>query len=299
MSQFRRDYFALKRAEAMDIDDPRSFAVHRTTTSPPNRTEYRARKPFCTLHSNRNCSECKKKKVAAQKRRRQRTLGMDILVNDFHGFNWIDPKVNSYQNLNISGKGIESTRCNGGIFQNNRLFFPELALNRQLLIAEQIGIYRKLPRERNEGLKKFENKQRLPELCAFPRQREDNKERLLEPMRAKRRLQEEKEAILSMHVLGSERKDFENNGWFHVLPKKKQEVPDCLDVEKRFSPVLDTLPRERQKDLEMKSFEQLSCKRTNDGFDAGSSGEFRALENTNTIRRRINIVLPRISQEMS
>ena len=264
MSQFRRDYFELKRAEAMDISDPRSFAVHRKT-SLLNRPEYRRpRKAFCSLHSNRNCSECKKKKVVTQKRRRQRTLGMDLLVNDYNGFNWIDPKVNEFQTLNVAGKGIKTSPDifhNGGVFQNNRLFFPELALNRPLLVAEQAGMYRKLSIGRTGNFERFEDKDCSPVIQGLPRRREDSFEN--------------KDCFMSvLHPLPGERREnlkgFENKerlSLLHVLPGERMESLDSFE-DKAKLPVLN---------------------------QEGSSSEVKVLECTNTERRQIHVVLPRIS----
>ena len=164
MSQFRRDYLELKQAEAMDFGDQRSFPVPRATNV-LNRPDQRLRKSFCTLHSNRNCNECRKKKSLAQKRRRQRTLGVDLLVNDFHGFHWIDSKVNEHQTLNIAGKSMRGAHDivdTIGVIQNNRLFFPQLAIDRPILVIEKAGIYRKIPGVKNRKLEGFESKKRPP-----------------------------------------------------------------------------------------------------------------------------------------
>ena len=254
MAQFRRDYFELKRAEAMDIADPKSFAVHRKT-SVLGRPEYRPRKPFCTLHSNRNCCECKKKKILTQKRRKQRSLGVDVLVNDYHGFHWIDPKVNEFQTLNVAGKGFKTSPDiqfhNSGVFQNNRLFFPELALNRPILVTGQAGLYRKLPRERKESLEEFKNKDRLSLLQSF-----ENKKRFMPVLNKRKESWEE----------------FENNerlSLLHVLPRERKEDVDSFEDNPRL-PVFDVNQGE-------------------------SSSEMKVLESTNKEKRRINVVLPRIS----
>ena len=149
----------------MDISDPRSFAVPRRILY--NRPEYRPRKiTFCTLHSNRNCAECKKKKVLAQKRRRHRTLGMDLLVNDFHGFNWLDAKMDGYQTLAVSGKSIDtqhdSLPTRGVGFRHKRLFFPDLSVDRGSLVTNQARVYERELRDGKEVLESFEDKGRLP-----------------------------------------------------------------------------------------------------------------------------------------
>ena len=250
MSQFRRDYFELKRVEAIDIADSRSYAVHRKA-SLSNRAEYRPKRSFCTLHSNRNCSECKKKTLL-QKRRKQRTLGMDLLVNDFNGFSWIDPKVNEYQKLNVAGRRIGTSEFfhHGGVFQNKRLFFPELALNRPLLVTEQAQVYGKLPRKRAENLKRYENEEQLP-------------------------------------IIGARsRESFQNKGQLHLLPRENGER----------SPEFRVLASERKESLESVEENVLSdVFRRPDGLEIGSSSEFKVLESTGREKRRINVVLPRIS----
>lgn len=261
MSQFRRDYFELKRVEAIDIADSRSFAVH-CKANLSNRAEYRPKRSFCTLHSNRNCSECKKKKSLMQKRRKQRTLGMDLLANDFNGFNWIDPKMNEYQKLNVSGRRIETLPeffHNGGVFQNNRLFFPELALTRPMLVTEQAQVYRKLPRKRTENLKRFETKEQLP-------------------------------------IMGAQaRESFKNKGRLHLLPREKRENLEWLEDEERF-PERHVLARERKKSLEsVEDNERLPVVDRRDSQEIGSSSELKVLESTGKGKRRINVVLPRIS----
>ena len=259
MAQFRRDYFELKRAEAMDLADPRSFAVHRKT-SVLTRPDCRPRKAFCALHSNRNCGECKKKKSLAQKKRRQRTLGMDLLANDYHGFHWIDTKVDEFQSLNVAGQGIQTLPDiqfhNSGVFQNNRLFFPELGLNRPILVTRPAGVYRKVSR--------------------------DSKEANKDP---------------PLHVLRSKRKeDLENRERFmpvlHALPTEREE--NWEGFESKRLPVLYAMPRESKDALY--SFKEKvllpDCTNENDG-----SSEMKVLESTNREKRRINVILPRISQE--
>ena len=260
MAQFRRDYFELKRAEATDLADPRSFAVHRKT-SVLSWPDCKHRKAFCTLHSNRNCGECKKKKTLARKKRRQRTLGMDLLANDYHGFHWIDSKVDEFQSLNVAGQGIQTLpdiefHNGGGVFQNNRLFFPELALNRPVLVTRQAGVYRKISRDRKETNK--------------------------DP---------------PLHVLPSKRKkDFENRGRFmpvlHPLPTEREDKLEGL--ENKRLPLLYAMPRERKEALYSFKEKALLPDRTdeNDG-----SSEMKIFESTNREKRRINVVLPRISQE--
>ena len=258
MSQFRRDYFELKRVEAIDIADSRSFAVHRKACL-FNRAEYRPKRSFCTLHSNRNCSECKKKKTSIQKRRKQRTLGMDLLVNDFNGFNWIDPKVNEYQKLNVSGRRIETSPefiHSGGVFQNNRLYFPELALSRPTLVTEQAQMYRKLPRKKTENLKRFENKKQLPIIDAQ----------------------------------AGERK-----GRLHFLPREKRENLEWFEEEERF-PESYVLAREKKESLEsVKDNEWSPFVDRHDSPEIGSSSELKVLESMGKGKRTINVVLPRIA----
>lgn len=260
MSQFRRDYFELKQVEAIDIADSRSYAVHRKT-SLSNRAEYRPKRSFCTLHSNRNCSECKKKKTLPQKRRKQRTLGMDLLVNDFNGFNWSDPKVNEYQKLNVAGRRIETSEFfhHGGVFQNKRLFFPELALNRPLLVTEQAQVYGKLPRKRAENLKRYENEEQLPIVGALSRE------------------------------------SFQNKGQLHLLPRENRERLKWLEDEKG-SPEFRVLASERKESLQsVEDNARSAVFRRPDGLEIGSSSELKVLESTGREKRRINVVLPRIS----
>jgi hypothetical protein len=257
MAQFRRDYFELKRAEAVDLADPRSFAVHRKT-SVLSRPECRPRKAFCTSHSNRNCGECKKKKVLAQKRRRQRTLGMDLLANDYHGFHWIDTKVNEFQTLNVAGQGLQTSPAiefhNSGVFQDNRLFFPEMTLSRPILVTRQAGMYRKLAKERKETGK--------------------------DPL---------------LHVLSSKRReDFEDNERFmpvlHALPTEREE--NLGRFENNRLPSLHAMQEERKE-----SFKEKFPLPVSNTVEGGGPSEMKILESTKRGKRRINVVLPRISQE--
>ena len=146
-----RGFQVLQQAEAVDLTDPQSLHVHSQRTTKHNQSRgfhqtNRRSNADGLCQSDRSRQKRRVSTETCNKPRSARKTSLIPESNDAHGFRWLDTKNDTFQELNIAGKGVKSRPKLDFVsppsqtqlmFPQNPLFLPEIALVKPFLVTAQ------------------------------------------------------------------------------------------------------------------------------------------------------------------